>query len=219
MKEELLTFKGVKEGIYVNVDSSDLDSVLEELKKKLKASKNFYKGTKILGVKSDKLSDEDKYELMMILKYRYDFKVSDEDMPKYLLEEPQEEVVEIEPIIDEKEIIEDIEDTKFIHGTLRSGQVVSHSGNIIVIGDINPGALVEAGGNIVVLGILRGVAHAGKGGNDSAIVAAYKLNPTQLRISDKIARSPDEDINSIVLPEIAKIKNDEVYIEPYLPNK
>lgn len=210
MKEDLLTFKGVKEGIYVNVDSSNLLDVLEELKKKLKTSKNFYKGTKILGVKSEKLSEDDKYELMMILKYRYDFKISEKEMPRRLIREAQEEKVEK---------LDTTDNTKFIQGTLRSGQVISHVGNVVIIGDINPGALVEATGNIIVLGILRGVAHAGKLGNDKAIVAAYKLNPTQLRIADKIARSPDEDLDSIILPEVAKIKDGELYIEPYLPNK
>lgn len=202
--KELLNFKGVKEGIYVEVNSDDLNLVLKELDSKLKKNKSFYKGIKLLEVKSEEMSLENKNELKMYLKYKYDFDVD------------LEKIVKVEKV-EEKNVI--IEGTKFIKRTLRSGQVVSYEGNIVVIGDINPGALVEATGNIVVLGILRGVAHAGKGGNDKAIVAAYKLNPTQLRISEKIARSPDEDINSIILPEVASIRNGEVYIEPYLPNK
>ena len=108
--------------------------------------------------------------------------------------------------------------TKFVYGTLRSGQEVSFNGNIVVIGDVNPGALLRAKGNIVVLGSLRGVAQAGIGGNKYAVVAAYSLLPTQLRIAEMIVRPPDDDMQ-YKLPEIAKIVDGRVVIEPYLPNK
>ena len=56
-------------------------------------------------------------------------------------------------------------------------------------------------------------------GNLKAVVASYNLQPTQLRIGDKIARPPDDDIETWKLPEVAKIRDGEVIIEPYLPNK
>jgi len=60
---------------------------------------------------------------------------------------------------------------------------------------------------------------AGMGGNLNSIVASYNLHPTQLRIGDKIARPPDQGNEEYRLPEIARIKDGEVIIEPYLPNK
>lgn len=77
------------------------------------------------------------------------------------------------------------------HGTVRSGQIVEHEGDIVIIGDINPGGLVLATGDIFVMGTLRGTAHAGCRGNERAIIAAVYFQPTQLRIHDVISRSPD----------------------------
>lgn len=215
MKDELITFKGVKEGIYINVEGNDFISIKDELNKKINKSLEFYKGTKLLGIKSNELSVEELLDLKYILKYKYDLIISEEGLPSYIIDNDNSNNTE------EEIIFEGIEEgmTSFIKGTLRSGQVVQYDGNIVIIGDVNPGALIEAGGNIVVLGTLRGVAHAGKGGNSNSIVASYNFNPTQLRIADKIARSPDHGIEGISIPEIAKIKNEEVVIEPYLPNK
>ncbi len=99
--------------------------------------------------------------------------------------------------------------------TLRSGQVVHYPGHVTILGDVNPGGEVIAGGDIVVLGVLRGVAHAGAGGNDQAVVAAFRLRPTQLRIGNHIARAPDEETGGPEAPEIAKVRNGVVVIEPY----
>lgn len=217
MKKELVAFKGVKEGIFVNVSGTDILAIKEELEKKMKNSLEFYKGTKLLGVKADLLSSEEITELKLILKYRYDFLVSNEELPDH--------VFNTSANINNEEINRDVFEgidcgmTKFVNGTLRSGQIVEYNGNIVIIGDVNPGALIQANGNIVVLGTLRGVAHAGMNGNIEAIVASYNLQPTQLRIGDKIARPPDEGIEAYRLPEVAKIKDGEVIIEPYLPNK
>lgn len=76
-------------------------------------------------------------------------------------------------------------------GTVRSGQSVWHPGTIIIFGDVNPGAEIVAGGSVVVWGTLRGTVHAGAGGDQAAAVCALDLSPTQLRIGNCIARSPD----------------------------
>jgi len=109
--------------------------------------------------------------------------------------------------------------TKFLYGTLRSGQIVEYNGNIVVVGDVNPGAFLKATGNIIILGTLKGVAHAGFNGDNEAIVAAYNLIPNQLRIADIIVRAPDGDISEYKLPEVARVYDGEIIIEPYLPNK
>ena len=103
-----------------------------------------------------------------------------------------------------------------MHGTIRSGQNINYKGNVVVLGDVNPGAQITAYGNIVVMGSLRGVAHAGSNGNRDAYVAAFYLDPTQLRISDIITRAPDGYYEKPKVPELARIKGDMVYIEPYL---
>jgi septum site-determining protein MinC len=97
---------------------------------------------------------------------------------------------------------------------------VNFDGNLVVIGDVNPGGEVVAAGNVVVMGSLRGIVHAGADGNKEAIVAAFNLQPTQLRIADVITRSPDDkDSRNPAVPELAFVKDDMVYIERYLPQR
>lgn len=81
--------------------------------------------------------------------------------------------------------------TLYIRTNLRSGQAISHEGNLIIVGDVNAGAEVVAAGDITVWGALRGVAHAGIGGNANAEIRALRLDPIQIRIGNAIARSPD----------------------------
>ncbi|NLN88101.1 MAG: septum site-determining protein MinC [Syntrophomonadaceae bacterium] len=104
-------------------------------------------------------------------------------------------------------------DTVMISRNLRSGQKIFTRGNIVVLGDINPGAEVIAVGSILVMGALRGVAHAGALGEEAAVIVAFRLNPTQLRIADHITRAPDGESIEVGSPEIARIKAGTVVIE------
>lgn len=212
MKEELVAFKGVNEGIFVNIQGDDLEAIKEEINKKMETSLSFYKGTNIIGIRGEDISPKNILEIKNILKYKYDLSILEEDR------QPDNKDINAENMEGSFEGI-NCGMTRFINGTIRSGQVELYAGNIVIIGDVNPGGLIEAKGNIVVLGSLRGVAHAGIGGNQDAIVAAYNLHPTQLRIADIIVRPPDDNIESYKFPEIAKIKAGKVIIEPYLPNK
>ncbi|HWI54625.1 MAG TPA: septum site-determining protein MinC [Desulfobacteria bacterium] len=107
------------------------------------------------------------------------------------------------------------ENTILIKRTVRSGQSIQFDGNVVVLGDVNPGSEIIASGNIVVMGALRGVVHAGATGNEEATVAAFKLQPTQLRIANHITRAPDGDYVTPEHPEIAKIRDGVVVIELY----
>ena len=103
--------------------------------------------------------------------------------------------------------------TTMIYRSLRSGQKYRSEGNMVVLGDINPGAEVIAGGNILVMGALKGIAHAGAYGDESAVIAAYRLNPIQLRIANHITRPPDGENIVVNTPELAKIRAGKVVIE------
>lgn len=105
------------------------------------------------------------------------------------------------------------DNTALICRHIRSGQKFFSEGNVVVLGDVNPGAEVIAGGNIIVMGSLRGMIHAGAFGDEEAVVAAYRLNPTQLRIANHITRPPDGEPIIVQNPEIAKIRAGRVCIE------
>lgn len=100
--------------------------------------------------------------------------------------------------------------------TVRSGQSVFHEGHIVVIGDVNPGAELIAGGDVVVWGRLRGLVHAGAQGDETAVICALELSPTQLRIANQIAVPPDEP-QARVVPERAVIRSGRIVAEPWTP--
>lgn len=106
------------------------------------------------------------------------------------------------------------ENTILIQRTIRSGQSVKFDGNVVVMGDVNPGGEIIAGGNIIVMGHLRGVVHAGAFGCESAIVAAFRLQPTQLRIANHITRAPDGEEIVPEQPEIARDRSYLLYFPP-----
>ncbi|WP_149026677.1 septum site-determining protein MinC [Desulforamulus ferrireducens] len=118
--------------------------------------------------------------------------------------------VELEDLVDDNTVL--------VQRTLRSGQSVSHDGNVVVLGDVNPGAEVVAAGNVVVMGALRGVVHAGARGDTNAVILAFRLRPTQLRIANHITRPPEEETSDPDYPELARIKNGVVTIETFNSN-
>ena len=96
--------------------------------------------------------------------------------------------------------------------TLRSGRSIFHEGHVVVIGDVNPGAEIVASGDVIVWGRLRGLVHAGALGDETAVICALELNPTQLRIADQIAISPDEK-RGRTIPEQVAIRNGQIVAE------
>lgn len=95
-------------------------------------------------------------------------------------------------------------DALYLEMTVRSGVEIRHPGTVILLGDINPGGMVLADGDILVWGRLRGVAHAGASGNRDCLIMALHMEPTQLRIADAVARSP-EKLPTQFFPEVAHI--------------
>lgn len=92
----------------------------------------------------------------------------------------------------------------YLQMTVRSGVEIRHPGTIVILGDLNPGGTVVAMGDIFIWGSLRGVAHAGAGGNRSCRIMALKMEPTQLRIADAVARAPETPPNQFH-PEVAYV--------------
>lgn len=98
--------------------------------------------------------------------------------------------------------------------TIRSGRSVQHDGHVVVIGDVNPGAEIIAAGDVIVWGRLRGLVHAGALGDETAVICALDLNPTQLRIADQIA-IPPETRRGTAVPEQAAIREGQIVAEPW----
>ena len=103
--------------------------------------------------------------------------------------------------------------TAYYHTNLRSGQSISYPGSVVVMGDVNPGSEVVAGGNVTILGSLKGMAHAGADGDDTCMVTALVLEPTQIRIGKTISYvKPKEKGKDKQVPSCAYARDGVVYI-------
>ncbi len=102
-------------------------------------------------------------------------------------------------------------DALYLEMTVRSGTEIRHPGTVVILGDLNPGGIVVAQGDIVVWGRLRGIAHAGAGGNRQCLIMALQMEPTQLRIADAVARSPEKSPMP-TFPEVAHITSEGIRI-------
>ncbi|NME83789.1 septum site-determining protein MinC [Clostridium sp. SM-530-WT-3G] len=210
-----ILIKGNRDGINTTIDMEKFDcfeSMLSLLIKKLSKGKHFYRGTTlILKIDLKLLNDKKVNTLKELLLDKIELKdVVFEDLDKDVIKNTQKATRVFSGVHEGK--------TKFIRKTVRSGQCVKYQGNIVIIGDINSGAEVYAAGNVVVLGRIKGKVSAGIDGNSKAFIAAFLLQPEILKISNIIAMSPD-DIEKPKYPELAKIKDGAIIVEPYLPNK
>ncbi len=224
MEESSVLFKGTVNGLTVILKEDEaFGNIYTQMEKKIAAAGKFFKGA-ILDVRyrGRILSKEEEAKLLELLTSKSGAKIKsfsrDTEQQVQVKESRPKPInkIEMKKILYFRGIDEGI--CRFHKGTLRSGQLLSFDGNIIVLGDVNPGAEVVATGNVIVMGSLRGIVHAGADGNKEAVVAALNLQPTQLRIADVITRPPDEKEAIVTfVPEIAYIKDNTVYIERYLP--
>jgi len=210
-----ILIKGNKDGINTTIQMNKFacfEDMLKMLIKKLSKGKHFYKGTTLILKMDLKLIN--KKELGII---RHAL-LSEIEIKDIVLEDIEKEFEQVHE--KETRIFSGVYEgkTKFIRKTIRGGQSISYQGNIVIIGDINSGAEIYADGNVIVLGIIKGKVSAGTNGNTKAVIAAFLLQPEILKIANVIAMSPD-DIEKPRYPELARIKDGSIIVEPYLPNK
>ena len=101
-----------------------------------------------------------------------------------------------------------------VRRTLRNGRTVHSAGHVVVLGDVNAGAVITAVGDVIVWGRLRGTVHAGVEGDESAVVCALDLSPTQLRIAGYLTISPEER-RGRPRPEKALVRNGRIEAETW----
>jgi septum site-determining protein MinC len=210
-----ILIKGNKDGINTTIYMNKFacfEDMLKMLIKKLSKGKHFYKGTTLILKIDLKLINKKELEILK------EALLTEIELKDIVLEDIEKEIQQV----NEKEtrIFSGVYEgkTKFIRKTVRGGQCISYQGNIVIIGDINSGAEIYAAGNVIVLGFIKGKVSAGTNGNSKAVIAAFLLQPEILTIASLIAMSPD-DVEKPSYPELAKIKDGSIIVEPYLPNK
>ncbi len=201
MDGNMVTFKGSRNGLYINLaEGPTYEILLEELESKLAAARGFFRGSEaVVDVGSRVLTTEQ----LVVLERRLSA-VGGFDLMQ----------VVHEPAETREGRGRGSDRAKLVRRTLHSGQHIRHNGNVVIVGDINPGAEVVASGDVFVMGRLRGVVHAGAGGDPSAVVVAFRLEPIQLRIGDRITRAPGGGQESD-LPEVARLQDGVIVVEEY----
>jgi len=237
-----IIFKATNNDLILIMNEKDsIETICEQVEKKLKAAGKFFKGVSLsVKYRGKKLLPEEKDRLCRLMEEHTEAQITSfEEDTEYVSEYSNQDSAsgrsnraeeddrgEIGDLYIKKFYFKGIDEgiTKFYRGTVRSGQLISFDGNLVILGDVNPGAEIQATGNVIVIGALKGTVHAGMDGNKQAIIVALGIQPVQLRIADIITRPPDdtenirESKNSFV-PEIAYIKDDLIYIERFLPQR
>ncbi len=205
--QDPIELKGIREGILVTIDPGpDWASVVSELTTRIDDQSSFFRGATIVLQLEDRVVqrpdlarllswlDEREVQLVSVLSTSASTQSATRQLGLAINLESVTKSTSREqpPPYPEKLFEGTVQGTEgvLINRTLRSGHIVKNPGHVIVLGDVNPGAEVIAGGDIVVWGHLRGIAHAGAMGDDSCVVCALNLQPTQLRISTLISVSP-----------------------------
>lgn len=226
MENSDIKLKGTKDGVDIYIDSRHGDEELYKIYDEfLNDHKDFFKDTKLNKAKlvGNRFSDEQKQNLSEITKKyidcaNVDFMTMDdfrshpfvrkEEQKRPRRRRSEEQVSST--VICHKAV--DIP-TRYVDGTVRSGDMVEFDGNVVIVGDVNAGAEIKASGSIFVLGTLRGTAHAGCYGDTDAYIYALCMIPLQIRIAHIIAKSPDGKQKIVLRPEIAKISEEFISIE------
>jgi septum site-determining protein MinC len=175
MVENAVIFKGTKEGLYIILkEEMDLSTIKANLDKKIRPSKRFFEGAKIMNFKGKLLTRDEFDELKEVIEQEYgmtvvgnyndkDFEVKPERFevkkPEILEQLPFDNVHEGEALI--------------IKATVRSGQLIQYKGDVVVVGDVNPGAHIKAGGSVIKVQPIR-QAHLGALGLSAEVRVPYE---------------------------------------------
>ena len=211
MRDERIQIRGNKDGINAIVDIEKyptFETFTEAIVDILSVRKGFYKNS-VLKITCNLKNVKD--EQIAFLKDQLFDKINIKDCIFDDINITKDEAVRLFNGINEGK-------NKFIRNTVRGGQTVDFPGNLVIIGDVNSAAEVSCGGNIIVLGSIKGVVKAGRGGNRDSIIAAFSMQPELIQICDIISFAPEEE-EKPGYPEVAKIQNGSIVLEPYLPNK
>lgn len=203
--------KGNKYGIIVVLSPDpSFDELKEQIGEKFRESSKFFDNAKMaISFEGRTLSNDEQKEILNIIE-----KNTDMQIVCILDNDPGKEEL-FKKTLEDKLLELENNTGQFYKGILRSGASLEFETSVVIIGDVNNGARVVSKGNIIVLGSLKGNAFAGACGNTNSFVVALDMRPTQIRIADTIARSPDKPVKeSVKEAKIAFLEEGNIYIEP-----
>ena len=216
MSEDIVKIKGTSLGLQLSfAPEASFEEVRENLRQKLESGTTFFlRGTLVL-IPRDVFMGSERDELQHLF-HEYGL-ICRTQKPEPPEEKPVSKALPANPqpvpaAANQPEELKP-QEMVVINKTLRGGQEIRTKSSVLVCGNVNPGAQIIAGGSIDIRGTCRGLVHAGAYGDSTAFIIADHLMPTQIRISNLIARSPDE-MEKTDRAERASIKDGQIVIEP-----
>ncbi len=217
--DESVVIKGTKDGLAVTLGEGPLDAIRAELESRLASRASFFLGGRAaLKVRDRPLTVDELQSIGAIFEqagmslwavegsHPTTYRSAGELGLETTLGAPvPRDVSSQEP--SQKELPGIV-----VRRTLRAGQEIEFAGHVTLIGDVNPGAEIVAGGDVIVWGKLRGVVYAGALGDESAVVCALQLAPSQIRIGSLIATPPDR-ARPPKVPEMAAVQQGTIVVE------
>ena len=206
MSEDIVKIKGTKSGLQlVFSNGAEFEAIEQDILRKLRSGSGFFvRGTEIFVPKET--FPEEQMERLRKIFHQHGLMFRTEARQTQKPAETQSAPSQGEKPGDAHQMM-------VVNKTLRGGQEICTKNSVLVCGNVNPGAQIIAGGSIDIRGTCRGMVHAGAYGDTSAVVIADRLMPTQIRIANLIARSPDNP-EEAGKAERASIKDGTIVIEP-----
>ncbi|HOB12561.1 MAG TPA: septum site-determining protein MinC [Syntrophomonadaceae bacterium] len=207
----MIKIKGVNGNLLVMFDTAPFDDLYRELSEKIQSNQQLFKGSRVVfsGSGLTNLS-LDEIAALQQLCLNYGMVLNNTELPVRKSSGTAASPSAPRSTPSSGDL--------FIHKNLRSGQKVNSEGTVVVWGDVHESAEIIAGRDIIVLGKMGGIAHAGCFGDTTSIVFALNLVPSQIRIADRISRSP-EGQSTRPYPEVAYIDDEGICIKMYNPRE
>lgn len=223
MREQTVAIKGVKDGLLVTVsESENWQSIVNDLAARIDHQSSFFQGARItLDVGARPVRKDELSSLKAMLERRsislwsvLSDSVTSIDAASAL--DLRASLIKANTPTENPDAVafnpeEDGTVGVMIRHTLRSGRTVHSGGHVVVFGDVNPGAEIIAVGDVIVWGRLRGNVHAGADGDETAVICALDMTPTQIRIAGYIS-IPPKDKRHKPKPEIASIRDRQIVV-------
>ncbi len=219
---DIVKIRGVKSGLQLSfAKGANFDEVQANLLEKLETGSNFFiRGTTVYMQKG--VFSDEQNEALRRMFHRHGMLVSmDFKQPNFSVTPAVSPMPYSAPVTNTAPAFQPNQPERntgkmtVINKTIRGGQEVRTESSVMICGNVNPGAQVIAGGSVDIRGTCRGMVHAGFYGDETAFVVADKLMPTQIRIANVIARSPD-NVKEAGMAERASIKNGYIVFEPIM---
>ncbi len=220
--EAAISIKGTRRGLFITLGDGDWQGLLQELDHRLTQAEAFFQGSQVNLTTGDRdISQLELHELIRILESHQIELARLHTGSRATAQVAQALEVRLglpQPFYGQPNLpvpTDDWTEGLLFRRTLRSGQTLEQPGHVVIIGDVHAGAKVVAGGDVVVWGRLRGMVQAGAFGNEQAVVCALELRPSQLRIGNVIATSPDDQGGTSIGPEVASVDDGQIVARPW----